>query len=152
MVKRPGSHRLRTAAATRGLGPSGCVCYQKAMKQGFRSGLAQVALALLVAVALAAAGWAHRLPGTTERAAAEGLSAYLSIGGSASDLCGTLTGSAASKPDCPVCRMPGLAPPPAHAVLPTALCIARVAAALLGETAPAAARHPGWHGRAPPVV
>lgn len=122
------------------------------MNQRFPFGLAQVALALLVAVALATAGWAHRLPGTADRAAAEGLAAYLATGGSVGDLCGTLTGSAASKPDCPVCRMPGLAPLPARAALPTALCVARVIAAHAGEVPPAAARHPGWHGRAPPVV
>jgi len=122
------------------------------MKQGFRSGLAGVAVALLVAVALAAAGWGHRVPGMADRTAAAGLAAYLASGGSVTELCGTPDGTAAAKQDCPVCRMPGMPPLPARIVPPTALCVAAVMAAAAGETPPFAARHPAWQGRAPPVV
>lgn len=152
MVKLPGPADLRPGCGDRGLGRRHRVCYQTGMKPGIRSGLVGATLALLIAVALAIAGWAHRGPAPSDRNAQPELAAFLATGGSVEDLCGLGTGNGPHRDHCPVCTLPGALPPPVS--VKVAQPLARtgdpgvIAAALL----PRAACHPGWNGRAPPVV
>jgi hypothetical protein len=121
------------------------------MRQGFGSALVRTALALLLAVALSAAGWAHRLPASYGSGGAA-LEVYLAAGGSVEDLCGTSGGTAASDEECPVCRMPGTLALPARIVPPAGLVVAVVAVDTSFEAMRGSDLHPPWYGRAPPVV
>jgi hypothetical protein len=112
---------------------------------------ASALLALLLAAALGAAGWGHRLP-AADPAAALRLLAFQQAGGDRDGLCG---GAERALPAaaCAACRLtdaPGL-PAPAVRAMPAAR-----AAPGAGFAAQAALRHPpchpGWHGRAPPAV
>jgi hypothetical protein len=120
------------------------------MMQGFGSALVRTALAMLIAVAVTAAGWAHRLPAPDS--GGTGLAAYLAAGGSVSDLCGAPGGTAVSEDDCPVCRMPAALPLPARIAPATALAIAGTVMAAVNDAPRGTDRHPPWYGRAPPVV
>jgi hypothetical protein len=114
--------------------------------------LCRAALALVVALALTAAGWAHRLPSAPVDAVSAELALFIADGGSLADLCGTLPANTADRDHCPVCTLPAALPQPATAQ--AALRIARMAEpARFTSTAPAPdACHPAWNGRAPPVV
>lgn len=122
------------------------------MKQGFRSAPFGAALALMIAFALSAAGWAHRLPAAETGAGGDRLAVYLAAGGSVADLCRAPDGSTRADDDCPVCRMPASLPLPTRCAPVTALAV-RVAVAQAAADAPRDAdRHPPWYGRAPPAV
>lgn len=114
--------------------------------------LCRVALALVVALVLTAAGWAHRLPSAPQQAVPAELALFIADGGSLADLCGTLPGNTADRDHCPVCTLPAALPQPAAAE--AAWRIARtVEPGHFTSTPPApSACHPAWNGRAPPVV
>jgi hypothetical protein len=114
--------------------------------------LCRAALALVVALALSAAGWAHRLPSAPEDPVPAELALFIADGGSLADLCGTLPGNTADRDHCPVCTLP--ADLPHAATAQAALRVARAAdpAPRAGPSPAPAACHPGWNGRAPPVV
>jgi hypothetical protein len=122
------------------------------MMHRVRSGLSAALLGLLVAVALAAAGWAHRLPAIAAGGVPADLAAYLATGGALDDLCGTVPGEAAQRDHCPVCSLPGALPGPAAAQEARRLARPAGMAAPAVASVPRAACHPGWSGRAPPVV
>ncbi len=115
-------------------------------------GLVKAALALLVTLVLATAGWAHRMPQAIDRAGAAALAAYVSVGGTADDLCASRPGRGDHADGCPVCRMPGLLPLPVRAENPVELPVSVIHSPACPGPGPVAACHPGWQGRAPPVV
>ena len=114
---------------------------------------AGTALVLMLAFALAAIGWGHRLPDRPpdrqDLAASQRLAAFQSVGGDAM-LCGTPARPASQAP-CDACILTSGAdlPPVSTAFVAPRMPDGRLPAG--GATRVAAIDcHPGWHGRAPP--
>lgn len=62
----------------------------------------KMVLLAILSVALVATGFAHRLPNLQDLSA----QAYVTAGGTLSDLCGDMTGKGdALRPDCPACHI-----------------------------------------------
>lgn len=110
-------------------------------------------LVLLLAIALAAVGWGHRLAQAGDAEADMRLQVHLQAGGDAALICGTGP-AAATKAPCDACRLtdaPGL--PDAGFRPASDLSAGRAMYAPSGSAAGTIPPcHPGWNGRAPPLV
>lgn len=108
-----------------------------------------VALTLVAALSLAAAGGAHRMDRSD--AAQE---AFAAVYGSSADICGEGQGKAITNGDCPVCHLVGAAlmPEPTNGDLATELRFVAAVVLPQSQRAVEAPHDPARSLRGPPVV